>query len=130
MQKKSFIALLGATLLVLGNAHAANTDTTAVIDKVQVTAKTSYQLAPQEFDTYKGRYEFDEGTAVRVWQQQNRFYAQIADQPVQQLFSKAPGVFESSAGATLRFSEHGDSVSVSQFGKLLVASNASYFAKR
>ena len=132
MQKISFIAAIGAALISLSTAHAADTPEPTVIAKVEVTGTGTqrYQLAPQEFDTFKGRYEFDEGTAMRVWQQQNRFYAQIADQPVQQMFGKAPGVFESANGATLRFAEDGSTVAVTQFGKLLVASNAAYFAKK
>lgn len=124
MQKLTFIAAIGAALISISTAHAADSSPVNVIAKVEVTGTQRYQLAPQEFDTFKGRYEFDEGTAIRVWQQQNRFYAQITDQPVQQMFAKAPGVFESTAGATLRFAEDGSTVAVTQFGKLLVASSS------
>ena len=128
MKKSTLFAAIGAALIGMTTAHANSAEPT-VIAKVEVTAHQRYQLAPQEFDTFKGRYEFDEGTSMRVWQQQNRFYAQIADQPVQQVFAKAPGVFESAEGAKLRFAEDGSTVAVSQFGKLLVASNTVRFAK-
>lgn len=123
MQKLTFIAAIGAALISISSAHAADSTAPNIIAKVEVTGAQRYQLAPQEFDTFKGRYVFDEGTAIRVWQQQNRFYAQITNQPVQQMFGKAPGVFESTSGAMLRFSEDGNTVGVTQFGKLLVASN-------
>lgn len=123
MQKLIFIAAISAAIISISTAHAADSTTPDVIAKVEVTGAQRYQLAPQEFDTFKGRYEFDEGTAIRVWQRQNRFYAQITDQPVQQMFGKSPGVFESAAGATLRFAEDGSTVAVTQFGKLMVASN-------
>ena len=129
MQKLTFIAAIGAALISISTAHAADSTAPNVIAKVEVTGAQRYQLAPQEFDTFKGRYEFDQGTAMRVWQQQNRFYAQIADQPVQQMFGKAPGLFESTNGATLRFAEDGSTVAVTHFGKLLVASNTVRFAK-
>ena len=129
MQISTFIAAIGVALFSISTAYAANSTPVNVIAKVEVTGAQRYQLAPQEFDTFKGRYEFDEGTAIRVWQQQNRFYAQISDQPVQQMFAKAPGVFESTTGATLRFAEDGGTVAVTQFGKLLVASNTVRVAK-
>ncbi|OYT92912.1 MAG: hypothetical protein CFE43_06460 [Burkholderiales bacterium PBB3] len=129
MKKLTLIAAIGAALISFSAAHAADSTEPTVIAKVEVTGSPRYQLAPQEFDTFKGRYEFDEGTSMRVWQQQNRFYAQIADQPVQQMFAKSPGVFESKAGANLRFAEDGSTVAVTQFGKLLVASNTVRFAK-
>jgi opacity protein-like surface antigen len=129
MKKLTFIAAIGAALISLSSAHAADGASPNVIAKVEVTGSQRYQLAPQEFDTFKGRYEFDQGTAMRVWQQQNRFYAQIADQPVQQMFGKAPGLFESTNGATLRFAEDGSTVAVTHFGKLLVAANTVRFAK-
>ena len=129
MKKLTLIAAIGAALISISAVHAADIQEPTVIAKVEVTGSPRYQLAPQEFDTFKGRYEFDEGTSMRVWQKQNRFYAQIADQPVQQMFAKAPGVFESTAGAKLRFAEDGSTVAVTQFGKLLVASNSVRFAK-
>ena len=129
MKKLTYIAAIGAALIGFSAAHAADRTEPNVIAKVEVIGSPRYQLAPQEFDTFKGRYAFDEGTSMRVWQQQNRFYAQIADQPVQQMFAKAPGVFESQAGVKLRFAEDGSTVSVTQFGKLLVASNTVQLAK-
>lgn len=129
MKKLTLIAAIGSALIGFSAAHAADNTDPTVIAQVEVTGSPRYQLAPQEFDTFKGRYAFDEGTSMRVWQQQNRFYAQIADEPVQQLFSKAPGVFESRAGAKLRFAEDGSTVAVTQFGRLLVASNTVRFAK-
>lgn len=43
--------------------------------------------------------------------------------------STGSSVFESRAGAKLRFAEDGSTVAVTQFGKLLVASNTVHFAK-
>ena len=129
MRKLNWISTLGAALIAMSGAYAADSSVPNVMAKVEVTASQHYHLAPQEFDTFKGRYIFDEGGVMRVWQQQNRFYSQIADQPVQQLFGKAPGVFESASGATLRFAADGSTVAVAQFGKLLVASSTVYVAK-
>ena len=123
MKKLTLIAAISAAFITFSAAHAADSAEPTVIAKVEVTGSPRYQLAPQEFDTFNGHYAFDEGTSMRVWQRQNRFYAQIGDQPIQQMFGRAPGVFESTAGATLRFAEDGNTVAVTQFGKLLVASN-------
>lgn len=129
MRKLNWISILGAALIGMSGAYAADNAEPNVIAKVEVTATQRYHLAPQEFDTVKGRYEFDDGAAMQVWQRQNRFYSQVGNQPAQQMFGKAPGVFESVSGATLRFAADGSAVTVAQFGKLLVASNTVHLAK-
>jgi hypothetical protein len=124
MQTRFFIAGLSALVLSISTAHATIQVSAPEISKVEVTGtQHRYRLAPHEFDSFKGRYSFDEGTHLRVWQQQNRFYAQIGNQAVQQMFATARGTFESANGATLRFSDDGSTVSVTQFGKLLIASS-------
>ena len=54
MKKLTLIAAIGAAFISISGAHAADSMEPTVIAKVEVTGSPRYQLAPQEFDTFKG----------------------------------------------------------------------------
>ena len=120
---KSFLkSVIGAALVGLSTAHAVPMTEPANKARVEIQSDRSYNLAPQEFDAYKGTYRLETGAAMKVWRQGNRLFVQVGDQLAQQLFAREPGVFDSRNGATLRFVDDGPgAVAVTEYHHLLVA---------
>ena len=122
MRKSYWATLITTALIGVSSAQAApQVADSAGIAQVEVKGKSEYKLAPHEFESYVGRYKFDSGEVMKVWQRGARYYSQLTNQPAQELLAMSAGNFTTTAGARLEFSEDGNWVAISQADKKMVA---------
>lgn len=119
--KPSILAAAAIALAASATAYAAPQTPVAADESVQITGKTQYKLAPNEFDDYEYAYQLENGQVLKFSQRVTTFYTQLRGEPKTQIFARAPGVFMTAAGARIEFRDAGETVAVSNLERLPMA---------
>jgi hypothetical protein len=117
MKARNLIAL--SALLSLSTLATAQTDTTtpaAAMQSVIVSGKSTFKLAPSDFDSYQYAYTLPAGEKIVFTRRVNRYYGQISSKkvagPVVELVPTSPDTFVSADGALVEFKDDGEHVFV------------------
>lgn len=109
------ITLLGAAASAMAGPQEQPAAGVVQNDAITVQGgRTSFKPVTQDFAAFTGDFRLENGDILHITQNKKRFYSQINDQAVVEITPRAPGVFITDTGATLRFSAAGENVNVLQ----------------
>jgi hypothetical protein len=91
---------------------------------VQINASSRYYVAPNEFRDYQNSYQLANGQVITFSQRNAHYFTQIDNGDKVEMHATAPGVFFTSAGTRIRFTDSGDTVAIADFDRLPLAANA------
>jgi hypothetical protein len=118
MKKLLFSALAALALTGMGSAFAAGPQDPTV----QIRASGDYKLGAGEFDDYAFSYGLSNGQKIKFTRTGGqRFYAQLRNEPREQMYALSKGVFVTAAGARVEFAEDGDLVTIDNFERMSMA---------
>jgi hypothetical protein len=108
-------ALAITSLTSMSAAHAEDSS-------VQIKAKPArYYVTPGEFADFKNAYQLTNGQVLQFTQNGSHFYTQLDEGQRVRIFAASRTEFVTEAGTRIVFTEHGETVGVSNFEKLPMA---------
>jgi hypothetical protein len=111
----SIAAAVAFASLFAAGAHAADT-----ADSVQIKARAGYHLTPKEFRDYQSAYALSNGDTVKFSQRMNRYFTSVEGESAIEIFAVAPDAFVTGNGASIKFSNNGDELAISNYERLQV----------
>lgn len=88
-------------------------------DSVQINAPQAMRLAPGEFDTYAAAYLLSNGQRIAFSQRGQRYFVRLDGEPGMEILPRARGIFTTSSGARVEFSDAGNAITIRNYERLV-----------
>ena len=115
-------AALSTASLAYAGPQTADSANDSANDSVKINAPSRYYMPAQDFADYQGSYGLSNGDTLKLTQRIGHFYAVVNGEKVE-LQPTSRASFVTSSGATLRFTDDGYNVTITNYERIATAAN-------